>query len=237
VGIWKRIGQFKRAAGDWYEALRLEVLGTQSQRSGLDRTQFVQPKQKQMRSPKAPKIQASQPDPGLAARYCHDAELMASQGEWEQAIAHYALAVECDPENGQLHYGLGQVFAVKAHWEQAVTCFERAISLNPEILPAYLDLRNALVQSCRWEEMMNNATLHIGLGRAMAAQQRWREAVGFFRRAAQIDPDRVEVYIGLREALLQLERWEDAQYPAQKIVELQPGYLVGRNSEPELNRL
>ena len=66
-------------------------------------------------------------------------------------------------------------------------------------------------------------TYYVGLGRALAGQQRWEEAAVVYQDAIQLAPDKVQHYLRLARALVQMGEADQAISVLEHAAELEPG--------------
>lgn len=80
--------------------------------------------------------------------------------------------------------------------------------------------RWALIQSPQRD------TYYVGLGRALAGQQRWEEAAVVYRDAVQLAPDKVQHYLRLARVLVQMGEADQAISVLEHAAELEPGHAA-----------
>ena len=76
--------------------------------------------------------------------------------------------------------------------------------------------RRALIQSPERDNY------YVGLGRALAGQQRWGEAAVVYQDAIQLAPDKAQHYLRLARALVQMGKADQAILTLQRAAELEP---------------
>ena len=106
-----------------------------------------------------------------------EARQMAGDPLCEQAMEHYQLAVDADPEMGRAYFGIGYCRFLQAwlpelprddpKWEAAIQHFRRAAKLDPSMA----------------------AEAFVFVAHAQAARNRWGEARQALEEARAIDPD------------------------------------------------
>jgi tetratricopeptide (TPR) repeat protein len=65
-------------------------------------------------------------------------------------------------------------------------------------------------------------TAYSYLGSALFEQEKYAEAIPFFRKRAEAEPDNANAHLNLALSYLKLERYRDAVEPLEKVVELKP---------------
>lgn len=97
---------------------------------------------------------------------------MQAAGRLTEAIAHYAKAVQTDPDPGLAYNNLGAALAQTGKLDEAMKMFREALKCDPDCAEAY-----------------------VNLGRGLALQGKTDEALENLRRAIQIDPDQAGAYL------------------------------------------
>jgi len=93
------------------------------------------------------------------------AEVLASRGETDAAIAQYKEALRLAPDAAEWHVNLGLLLAGKGEVVDAAFAFRRAVALKPD-----------------------DAESHNNLGAMLARQGRTQEAVAHYRRSLDLNP-------------------------------------------------
>jgi tetratricopeptide (TPR) repeat protein len=137
-----------------------------------------------------------------------EAEAFESQGKWDEAAGMYRGILKQNPNEPGVHYRLGQVLLSKAGdngaTDEARAEFQKELELDP---------RNSASEFILGE--LDRHALH------------WDDAVRHFTRAAQIDPEFAEAYLGLGISLASASKFADAIKPLETYVKLQPADPVG----------
>ena len=87
---------------------------------------------------------------------------------------------------------------------------------NGDFIDAESYWRWAIIQSPQRD------TYYVGLGRALAGQQRWGEAAVVYQDAIQLAPDKAQHYLRLARALVQMGKADQAILTLQRAAELEP---------------
>lgn len=147
------------------------------------------------------------------------ADLYQSQGLDEVAVKKLLEALEANPDEPLLVYGLAELYASIGSFEQAVPLYARLPHLK---LPAELDYQadyaEALTMIGSFEEALDefektkNRNLNTVFGHAMTAHRIGREevAVKQFEELRLMDPDFTSLYLPYTEALEELGRIDEA---------------------------
>jgi Flp pilus assembly protein TadD len=87
------------------------------------------------------------------------------QGRLDEAIAHYAKAVELKPDYVEANTHLGNCLFQKGRLDEAITHYQKALQIKPDYAPAHNSLGNALMREGKVDE-----------------------AITHYRKALQLDP-------------------------------------------------
>jgi tetratricopeptide (TPR) repeat protein len=133
------------------------------------------------------------------------AEALETQGKWNEAAKEYRLILERFPNLPGIHFRLGRLLLSQPNpppdmAEQAQKEFEAELKINP-----------------------NNAGAEYILGQIAQQSQSWDAAQQHYSRAARLDPQFGEAYLGLGVSLISLKRYSEAIAPLEAAVKLQPG--------------
>lgn len=168
---------------------------------------------------------------------------------WQDAVAAYQQAIELEPNFSWSHNNLGDALLRLESWQQAATAFQNAVSLNPTFAWSHYNLGEALSHLQDWDgaieayrqALKQQPDLPYVTGRlADALQQRSQAdragAVAFYQQAIQqnplepenyhklleLQPNTVELYLGLSDALLAKDRLDEAFVCCQIARQLRP---------------
>jgi tetratricopeptide (TPR) repeat protein len=125
------------------------------------------------------------------------------RGYLDQAEAFFQLAEKEDPVGAEPLYGLGSIYLEQRKHKEARECFERAVKSTADYPPT---LPNA------W----NN------LGILAAREGNTDEAIGFFQKALEINPDHGVALQNLGNAFRQKKNWDAASKTLQHALALNP---------------
>lgn len=142
-------------------------------------------------------------------------------GKAEDAIRHYAKAIDLAPDFYAARNNLGSTFLAKSQFPQAQEQFEKVIRVNPSDAAAYFNLANAyllqrqfkqaqewLVQGLRREPDSGfgnflQGSLYSGTGQPRAAE-------AALRRCLELDPIMAKAHLALVNLYMQQQRKADA---------------------------
>ncbi len=146
------------------------------------------------------------------------------------------------PNNARAHYLLGRVEAQTKREAQGIAESERALALNPNLASAHSliglaklfdghpeETESHELEALRvsphdteadvWVEYIALAKLHVGA---------YEEALGFFRRAKELNPNYATGRFNMAAALVELGRLDEAQAEVQAGLALNPGFTLRR---------
>ena len=143
--------------------------------------------------------------PQSVAAHKLNAEALEMQGKWDDAQREYEAILEKEPNAIGIHYLLGRLFLSKPDpegrsLERARQEFAKELEIDPK-----------------------NAGAYYVLGQIATKNEDWDSAVDQFTRAAKLDQNFAEAYLGWGFSLVTLKKYEDAIAPLRKAETLQPG--------------
>lgn len=110
------------------------------------------------------------------ASFTNDAQALAAQGKYNQAIAAYKAAIQANPKNAGNYLALAQIQGYTGAYKDAAGSAENALLINP-----------------------NNSMAHALRGWALAQQGEWLEAEASINRAIEMDKTNGIAYAYLAE--------------------------------------
>ena len=142
-----------------------------------------------------------------------EAKQLMAEGKFQQAIALYRELNEAVPNNPGLKLNLGMALHLVGRKREAIPELEQAVKLDPQLAPAWLFL----------------GTTRLQLGEAAAALKPLRTVL-------QLQPDQHQARQMLADALLSLDRFEDASDEYHRLASehpenVQAWYGLGRSYE------
>ncbi|NLJ74616.1 MAG: hypothetical protein GX331_06430 [Firmicutes bacterium] len=132
------------------------------------------------------------------------------EGNYEDAVHYYTLAIEENPNDGYLYASLGDVYGLLEQPEEALTQYEKAV-----------------------EKITNDSSLYITLGNAYRELEKIDEAVEAYLTASQLAPLDLYTQLILYNYVSGLERYEDAKVIEQRIEEIQERQAELRKMQEE----
>lgn len=133
------------------------------------------------------------------------AESFELQGKWDEAAKQYEEILQQAPGERGIHFRMARLYASKPG------------ATSEEIARAKEELRKEL------EIDPNNTAALFVLGEMARQESDWPEAIARFSRAAKLDTNFGDAFMGWGEALIAVKRFEQAIDPLRQAARLQPG--------------
>jgi len=167
--------------------------------------------------------------------------VLAQQGMFEEAVAHYTRALEIRPNDVNIHINLAVSLTSLGKLEEAIANFNTVLKIKPDHAEAYNNLGNALVMQGRIDEAVANysraleirptdAEAHNNLGAALAAMGKLREAIAHFSQALRFKPDYAEAHYNLGMALATEGKLQEAIAHFSQALRFKPDYAKAHHS-------
>src|SRR5450755_2572456 len=142
--------------------------------------------------------------PNSAEAHKLNAEALEAQGKWDAAEKEYLSVLKQNPQMPGIHFLLGRLLLSKPDprptvAEEAKKEFQAELAIDP-----------------------SNAGAEYVLGELARQSQSWDDAVTHFSKAAKLDPQFSEAFVGLGISLISLKRYADATAPLETAVKLDP---------------
>jgi TolB-like protein/Tfp pilus assembly protein PilF len=129
--------------------------------------------------------------------------------QFDKAIASGERAVELDPNGAELHGLLGSTLCYAGKLDDGIDHLHQGIRLNP----------------------FPDSWYYFHLGRCYRQKGQYEEALTEFKKALQIHPDGMNNHIALAAVYVFLDRQEEAEAAAKKVMELNPKFSIARASK------
>jgi tetratricopeptide (TPR) repeat protein len=139
--------------------------------------------------------------------HCNLGIALAVQGDSDDAIQHFDLALQINPDDAKVLNNLGKVLVAKGKLNEAIQYLDRAIQLNPDEAEAY-----------------NN------LGVVLAGQGKFDEGIQQYKRSLQLKPDYIDALFNLGNAMATQGKLEGAAQYYEQALQLKPDYTNARNN-------
>ncbi|MGA2788618.1 MAG: tetratricopeptide repeat protein, partial [Verrucomicrobiota bacterium] len=158
---------------------------------------------------------------------------LAAQGRPAEAIKHYQMALEINPDYSDANYNLGTVFLKQGRMDEAMALFQKTIQLKPDFADAHNNLANILAKKGQIAEAVaqyrkaidlkpDYAEPHYNLGVIFGVQGQLDEAVEQYRSAIKIKPDYADAHGNLANVLAAQGKLAEAIKEYQRTLGLVP---------------
>jgi superkiller protein 3 len=183
---------------------------------------------------------------GPAAAQAPDAEMSFNSGlthlrenRPQLALEEFKRAVKGDPKSPYFQKGLGLAYTQLGKFDDAIAAFRKALSINPYYVDVRNDLGTALMLAGKRTEgkaefvaAYNDPTNPSpdlsarNLGQAYLEEKNYTEAANWFRSSINKNKSLVDAHSGLAEALIGLQKPEDAVPVLENALKDVPGDLT-----------
>jgi Flp pilus assembly protein TadD len=178
-----------------------------------------------------------------AAGLVDEADKLADDKKYPEAIEAYKLAIRLDPNYAPAFGGLGDAYLNSGNSQQAETAYKEQVRLAPNDAQAQFDLGyfyNAMGRHGEAFGPLVKATsldpdfaeAFYGIGYAYLRGADFEKSIPFFRSAVRIKPDYAEAYYGLGSALARLGKADLANEQLKKLNTVDP--KLARKLEKEI---
>ena len=157
-------------------------------------------------------------------------------GNADEAMVHYQMALEINPDYAEAHYNLGYALLKMGNVDEAIAHFQKALQIKPDYAEAHNNLGYALIQKGSVDEAIPHfqkalqikpdyADAHNNLGNILLEKGSVDEAIIHFQKALQIKPDDADAHNNLGTALLQKGKVDEAITHYQKALQINPDFV------------
>ena len=147
-------------------------------------------------------------DPGNPSLYYQLGGRLEKNGRYDEAMQLYRSALSRGIDSGRLHSRLADLLLRRGEKEPAIAEYEKAAQINPADLDSQSNLAMAYLEKGRLADaerafkwiLTNDASYAAaqnGMGLVSIQKREFPAARGYFERAAQLDPELVEVHMNL----------------------------------------
>jgi tetratricopeptide (TPR) repeat protein len=185
----------------------------------------------------------AQKSPSRATGLVDEADKMADDKKWPEAIDAYKLAIRLDANYAPAYGGLGDAYLNSGNSEQALAAYKEQVRLAPNDAMAQYDLGYFYNAMGRYGEAFaplikatsldpNFAEAYYGVGYAYLRGADFEKSISFLKSAARIKPDYGEAYFGLGQAYAHLGKADLANEQLKKLNTIDP--KLARKLEKEI---
>jgi len=186
---------------------------------------------------------AAQKSVSRAAGLVDEADKMAEEKKWPEAIETYKIAIRLDANYAPAYGGLGDAYFNSGNSEQALVAYKEQARLAPNDATAQFDLGYFYNAMGRHGEAFaplvkatsldpNFAEAYYGIGYAYLRGADFEKSLSFLKSAVRIKPDYGEAYYGLGQAYARLGKADLANEQLKKLNTVDP--KLARKLEKEI---
>jgi len=150
--------------------------------------------------------------------------VLARQGKTEEAIGHFARALQMRPYFPNAHNNLGKALARQGKTEEAIGHYLKALQLKPNLPEAHNNLTKAL------QLKPDFAGAHNNLGNIFERQGKTNEALYHYSMAIQLNPDFGDAYFNFGTLLAQQGKSREAIAQFSQALQVEPDFAEAHNS-------
>lgn len=170
--------------------------------------------------------------------HVREGDKAAANGEFDNALVQYVIALEEDDKNAELYYKVGFIHQSQGRTDLAERSFQEALQISPEHVPARISLALIALRKKNYEyaelvliqvlkqDPVNWRALNA-LGVLHDLREDFSNARGFYDRALVQAPGSVDVMNNLGYSLYLQSQWREAEEYFKKVVEKDPAYAHG----------
>lgn len=156
------------------------------------------------------------------------------QGRFDEALRCYNRVLKIEPDHIGAHSNLGNMFEEQGRLDEALRCYNRILKIEPDHAGAHNNLGNILGRKGRYDEAirhyqqaLNSDTEHpelqyYNLAFELQSQNKFAEAIAFYRKAIEIKDDYFKAHNNLAVLLAQKGKLQDAANHFAKALEIKP---------------
>lgn len=171
---------------------------------------------------------APQKSVSRAAGLVDEADKMADEKKWPEAIETYKIAIRLDANYAPAYGGLGDAYLNSGNSEQALVAYKEQVRLAPNDANAQYDLGYFYNAMGRHGEAFaplvratsldpNFAEAYYGIGYAYLRGADFEKSVSFLKSAIRLQPDYADAYYGLGQAYARLGKADLANEQLKKL--------------------
>ena len=147
----------------------------------------------------------------------------ASISQIDKAIGRYHKQAKLQPNSPKIYTDLGRLYSKKGKLPEANACYRKAIELNPKYAKAHLYLARNLLQMNKQQKFIQEMQFALALqpkigtaqdrfrlAEALVEQNQSQQAIGFYYKAAVLEPTFSASYHRLSEILSAQSKYDEA---------------------------
>jgi tetratricopeptide (TPR) repeat protein len=147
------------------------------------------------------------------------------KGQLERAIRSFQAALKLDPDYEEAIYHLGLCYLDRNWNRKAIDCFQEALELNPNKME-YQQAVKIYEGISGHMPVEGPAAQVVSVADALAAEGKYSEALDHYRRAAEAEPDNVNILLPYALLCSHLDMNNEAIAVARRILKHRPAEVV-----------
>jgi tetratricopeptide (TPR) repeat protein len=175
--------------------------------------------------------QVQQRDPDSAAAHMLSGEALDGLGRAPEAIAEFQAAAKSNPQEPNVHFGLGYLYWKQHQYDDAKTAFEGELAVDPAHAQSLAYLGDIAMKENDPERalpLLNKAIqsksdlrlAYLDAGAILTAQKRYQEALAALQRAEKLDPTEPDAHYRLGRLYREMGNAAASQSEFAKVREL-----------------
>jgi len=168
-------------------------------------------------------------------------DILKKHGHIDEAMDHFLIALQIDPEDADVQNNLGFVIAERGEYDKAIDHYLQALRIKPDSHRTHTNLGNALYKQGRIDKAIDHYLqavrirpdfdeAHNNLGNALYKQGRIDKAIDHYLQAVRIKPDFAEAHFNLGLALVKQGRIDRAIDHYLQALRIKPDFAEVHNS-------
>ena len=172
------------------------------------------------------------------------------QGEFRLALEKLKEAETLDPNNAEIHHGLGVVYKGLGEYDLSLRHFKRALKLKPDYSEASNDMGTVYYLLKEWDQAIacfekaaSNLlyrTPHLAydnMGQAYYNKGDHQQAVESYKKSIASAPDYPQSRLKLAQLYLILDRKDEAAEELKMVMEIDPDGRYGNEAKALMNSM
>jgi len=166
---------------------------------------------------------------------------LTKKGQYEAAIAQWGKAMDMEPDDPGVHYGMGQTLFLIGKVDDAIAQYREALRLDPYSAETHNGLGTALGHAGNASESIAQfhlalddkpeyAEAHNNLGSALLGEHQLPEAEIQFKSALEANPDFAEAHNNLGSLFAAQGKVDEALEEYRRAIAINPGHAPAYNN-------
>ena len=163
------------------------------------------------------------------------------EGDFDEAVRHYALVVRFDPTSENLHTHLVSLYLRTGQFQQALASGKDAINRFPHNVRVQMIMGDILSSQGKYQEALDyykkvmerepsNARAYLLAGYNLRALKQYEDARELFQQATVVEPANPLGYHYLGSALVRTGEIQNAEEKFKKSLTLRPSFIEAREN-------